>query len=1325
MKTKAIINFLLSLMLLTGLLSISQSGRANRQACSPGPHDGTLAADETWCAGNPHIIGIVIVPAGITLTLEPGTVVKGNGSLSDLRILSGGHLEAMGIPTQPITLTSVTDSGPDQWNGLNFRGGTGNLDYVTVRYGGSLSPYSGLTGNVSLFDVQGVVRIQNSRILNVGNLAGNTVHGLNVINSHLDLKNTFFSGNDIVGLSEGYPMNISGPTSVVTMTGNIFTGNLHNRVLIDGSDAMTANSQMTLYRQATLEGYEFRTNYNIPVGSILNLEPGVTLMSRWGQGIQVLGRLEAIGTPTQPITITSATNTGPDQWSGLYFNGGTGELDNVTVRYSGSGGSWWGNVILRNVQDGVVRIQNSRILDVGNLAGNTVHGLDVGNSRLELTNTLFSGNAVKSGISNNEGYPMNISGPTSVVTMTGNVFTGNLNNRVLLDTNAMTANNQVTLYRQASLEGYEVKSNYQIPVGVTLTVEPGVTLMGRWGGGIQVSGHLNAAGTASQPITFTSAVNTGPAQWEGVYFNGGTGSLDHVIARYGGTGLGSPRANLSLRNVGGAGVQISNSLITHSDSPGNSPSGLWMENSKVVITNTTFADIGSESSAAALRISGAGSQAKLTNVAVIRTSLSGGSGKAIRLESGANLSAVHTTIAGNLGDGISVNGSTAVFTNTILSQNTTGVRVESGGSVTLTQTLWDQNGTPVVGTIQETGRSEGVAGLAADGIHLTRYSAAIGQGAPTAVTQDIDGEQRPQPAGTQPDLGADEYIYNPLEVFDTDQTAFPPVWVFTTDPVNGDPVTELQQDYVIRFFYGSPETNPAALNISIQDRLPASLNYASSSQTPAMGFTQSGSKLNWNLLQPLQKDQAGEIILHTSGTPAVGQILTNHITVTAGTDIYPLQTSTIAPVTTPILLSPGTGEYCTHISGTVTLHGFAQPNVEIRVFENGIQVASQIVTTGEFNLSYNSTHAGVDSSTSLEVRACALVGAGQCSEPAAITLEASQAFWCPQESTWEGTPTTGPLAGQHLVYNFRDAAGKFSSQNWRIPGVLGFWNTDLTLATGYCPNTTTLPTDVWVIADGTRFDPLPGGGPVFHFAITGGAHTVTIASNCDESYGVILIDPDGYVFDSTQGFNPETPTEHVLPGAAVTAYEYVPSSNSWRPWPAHLYNNQINPQVVGANGYFAFFTPPGQYYLQVDAPAGYQSWRSPVIEVINEIVHVNVPLTPLQQTLAAQQIEVSPVGLSLPQVTILVGQSVKWTADNTWLTTGQYIQLSENPVQRILSELDPLVNVLGFDSGLLPPGQVYTRQFSKPGNYPYTDGYGHTGQVIVEPLRVFIPFVAR
>lgn len=201
-------------------------------------------------------------------------------------------------------------------------------------------------------------------------------------------------------------------------------------------------------------------------------------------------------------------------------------------------------------------------------------------------------------------------------------------------------------------------------------------------------------------------------------------------------------------------------------------------------------------------------------------------------------------------------------------------------------------------------------------------------------------------------------------------------------------------------------------------------------------------------------------------------------------------------------------------------------------------------------------------------------------------------------------------------------------------------------------------------------------------------------------------------------------TVTIEPGVTVTAYEYVPATDNWRLWPAHLYNDQINPQVVGENGYFAFFTPPGHYYLQVDAPAGYQSWRSPVIEVVNEIVHANAPLTPVAAT-AVQNIPVDESALSLPQVTIFVGQSVTWMADDSWLAPDQYISLSENPMQRILSELDPLADVLGFDSGRMIPGQSYSRRFVAVGTYEYTDGYGRSGQIVVRPFDVLLPLVVK
>lgn len=83
-------------------------------------------------------------------------------------------------------------------------------------------------------------------------------------------------------------------------------------------------------------------------------------------------------------------------------------------------------------------------------------------------------------------------------------------------------------------------------------------------------------------------------------------------------------------------------------------------------------------------------------------------------------------------------------------------------------------------------------------------------------------------------------------------------------------------------------------------------------------------------------------------------------------------------------------------------------------------------------------------------------------------------------------------------------------------------------------------------------------------------------------------------------------------------------------------------EITGADGYFAFFTPPGFYYLQVDGKEGYQPWRSPVVEVITEIIHVNVPLTPWST--GNTQIMLSPEGTNPAIVTIAPGSSVEWRA---------------------------------------------------------------------------------
>jgi hypothetical protein len=101
--------------------------------------------------------------------------------------------------------------------------------------------------------------------------------------------------------------------------------------------------------------------------------------------------------------------------------------------------------------------------------------------------------------------------------------------------------------------------------------------------------------------------------------------------------------------------------------------------------------------------------------------------------------------------------------------------------------------------------------------------------------------------------------------------------------------------------------------------------------------------------------------------------------------------------------------------------------------------------------------------------------------------------------------------------------------------------------------------------------------------------------------GVILIDPDGYVYDAAHGI------ETVIQGATVTCDVYDEDYQTWSRWPAELYESQINPQVTGTDGYYAFFVPPGLYRVRAKA-YGYDNHTSTDIRVIDEIVHYNIPM---------------------------------------------------------------------------------------------------------------------
>ncbi|HNT77998.1 MAG TPA: right-handed parallel beta-helix repeat-containing protein, partial [Anaerolineae bacterium] len=410
--------------------------------------------------------GNLIAPAGVTLRVEPGVTVIGAGS-SD-RIVVYGRLEALGTSAQPILFNSTP--GTWAWEGLLFDGGTGHLRYVTV-HGGA----SGEGGaNITVRDVlSGEVRVENSQVLNaqVGNYG--TDYGLRVTDSHVAVAGTLFSNNGtgdntdrtiyatgsstVLTLTNstlrnntGAGVYIGGANPVFTVTNNVFenngdyvmrvepgaltryfiagntaSGNTYNRVWI-GSGTAPAGAYLM---PSGVEGYELGGNLSVPSGVTLTVHPGAMVMGRNGDRIAVYGHLEALGTPAEPIVFTSVPNT--FAWGGLFFEGGTGHLRNVTVSAASGGNGVNGNLVARNVLTGEVRIEDSRVLSMR--AGDyPVYGMYVSNSRVVVDGAQFSGNGRAGG-----DYALYVTGSGTVMNLSNSAIVQNPATGVRVDGNVL------------------------------------------------------------------------------------------------------------------------------------------------------------------------------------------------------------------------------------------------------------------------------------------------------------------------------------------------------------------------------------------------------------------------------------------------------------------------------------------------------------------------------------------------------------------------------------------------------------------------------------------------------------------------------------------------------------------------------------------------------------------------------------------------------------------------------------------------------------------------------------------------------------------------
>ncbi|MCC9077128.1 GEVED domain-containing protein [Litorilinea aerophila] len=513
--------------------------------------------------------------------------------------------------------------------------------------------------------------------------------------------------------------------------------------------------------------------------------------------------------------------------------------------------------------------------------------------------------------------------------------------------------------------------------------------------------------------------------------------------------------------------------------------------------------------------------------------------------------------------------------------------------------------------------------------------------------------------------------------------------------------------------YGNRGPN-AARDVVIEDDLSQAgdLDELQVRTAPPISYTLAGSLLRFDL-GTLPPGAEGHILLESPlpTDAAFGLEFTNRVSITATNDINPDNNQASARIAyelgPPRIVTPGNGTTCRN---TFEIAGRAHPGAEVDVFIDDIIIGT--ITADETGW-WSTTTTQADGAHTVYAVA-RLGGETSAPSPELLVIVDSSLFYDPMSLRF--TDDDG--------HSFRptDSSGRTDNGGWQLQLRA---NTTYTVTVARCcedPNGQIELTisDVGVIPltddDG---DGVHQGS--FHTGErTGEPATMELTVTCDgisvTSSGQVLIDPEGVVYDVATG--------QPIQGATVACLEATAGGDGttvYQLWPAADFG-QVNPQVTGADGYFSFWTPPGTYQLDVTA-TGYQPYRSPDIQVVNELVRHDVPLTPAIDGEADQVIHITEAGYDLPSLTVPPGSVIEWVN----------LDLNSHTVSNAPAQAGA-ASTTTWDSGLLSSGESFKLRLDQEGIYTYSDrtDEGRTGTIIVTaetPFEIqssiFLPIVRR
>ncbi|MGC2487039.1 MAG: hypothetical protein WA359_12440 [Acidimicrobiales bacterium] len=540
---------------------------------------GTLSNDATWSPNiaDAYVLNDVLtVPIGLTLTIEPGTVVKAFQGLNGCAIgvpgnlCIDGALDAIGTVSEPITFTSTQDNsiGDDtgdgtpnvqDWSGIYVGGaGTLNLEHSTVEYAGygASAVTAETSGTVTVDD--DVVAQDDGTGVEVDSPSPT------IENNSVVAASSYTSPTGIDGAFEIY----SSSLNLNLITGNSATGG--TPTINVGGTVVTS----TLQGSATAWAVTPTDALTVPVGVTLTIAPGAVIKALGGLdecgigypgNICVEGTLDALGTSQDPIAFTSvddntlggATGSGSPavgDWSGFYVSGaGAIDLEYVSVSWAGDG-----LTPITATTTGAVTLINDSFNEVSGQA------IDIDAPSPTIENSSVSQAPAYTAPGGDPAFIVE-SSSLNFNLISGNTASGGTPAMDVLGT-AVTSTMQAQAIPWALNDW--LGTPLDVPSGVTLTIDPGAMIKSDGPGScpaddfgvLCVEGTLDANGTSQNPIIFTSindnsiggVTGTGSpaaADWGGVFASGsGSVNLDDTTLNYGQVTLSvteSASANLS------------------------------------------------------------------------------------------------------------------------------------------------------------------------------------------------------------------------------------------------------------------------------------------------------------------------------------------------------------------------------------------------------------------------------------------------------------------------------------------------------------------------------------------------------------------------------------------------------------------------------------------------------------------------------------------------------------------------------------------------------------------------------------------------------------